>query len=243
MPTMPEADRRKVFQVRLPASVWPSPANADSRPGARIRAGAHRPAGDRGHRLHGQPASAGRTGRLCAPSGATCSTCRAGRRRGPGGPSPRRKLRPCGPFGSPDPGQPRADPMTIPAIPSPPQPTALTPVTAQNAQFGVGPPAWPVTEAPRITADLARRSRPAAVTIGNRSSGMQATLSLPNRCGLIAMPVAWTVACRLSLLGGGGSSSVATGRGGAKASACLTGQVIWRSDPVRLPVRPVRRGW
>jgi hypothetical protein len=35
----------------------------------------------------------------------------------------------------------------------------------------------------------------------------------------------------------------ATGCGGAKASACLTRQIIWRSDPVRLPVRPVRRGW
>ena len=64
----------------------------------------------------------------------------------------------------------------------------------------------------------------------------------PNRRGLIAMLVAWAVACRLSLLGGGGSSSVRPGVA-AGQRARLTRQVIWRSGPVRLLVRLVRRGW
>ena len=179
VPTMPEADRRKVFEARLPTSAWPSRAlkvtAVDARTGElavfdsagdaslvdavgascavpgiwppvtigerRFMDGGMRTvvnadlahgyervvivgAGGRGHRLHGQPAASGGradrsrgprgagpagAGRPCAPSGATCSTCRGGpRRREPGGPRPRPKRQPSGPSGSPDPGQPRA---------------------------------------------------------------------------------------------------------------------------------------
>src|SRR6266536_2771517 len=52
----------------------------------------------------------------------------------------------------------------------------------------------------------------------------------PNRRGMIGMPVAWAVACRLSLLGGGGLSSVAAGCGGAAAGGVLpSGHLAVRS--------------
>ena len=138
VPTMPEADRRKVIEARLPASVWPARAlkvtAVDARTGefvvfdsagdaslvdavgascavpgvwppvtigerrfmdggmrtvanadlaARIRAGGHRRAGGRGHRLHGQP----------APAGGRADRGRSPRSAGPAGPGGRARHR------------------------------------------------------------------------------------------------------------------------------------------------------
>ncbi len=69
-----------------------------------------------------------------------------------------------------------------------------------------------------VQADLARRPRPAIVTLRNWPSKAEAP-SLPTLGELIAMPVASAVAYRLSIKGVGGSLLVATGYRGAIGSA------------------------
>ena len=170
--SMPEADRRKVFEARLPVGDWPARTlkvtavdartgelvvfdsageaglvdavgascavpgvwppvtigdrrlmdggvafGSQRRPGGRRRAGGHRGAGGQRHRPHAQPQPAGRragcgrsprrcsygrTAQPCAPSGATCLTCRAGRQRRPlAGPRPARQRLRSGQSGGP----------------------------------------------------------------------------------------------------------------------------------------------
>jgi len=76
-----------------------------------------------------------------------------------------------------------ADRRLLPADPDAARPTWIRQAAHRSHGSARHQKAAPATKSPRRTADLARRSRPAAVTIRNRSSGKRATYRLIGAVG------------------------------------------------------------